>query len=68
VQPKASPLALPHVGSGFSSAGAVRTPHTLDGPTVAPAQASAAPASSKKALNAKKKTHAASKTVMPAQQ
>jgi len=35
VQPREGPIALPHVGTGgFSSANAMRTPKTLDGPTL----------------------------------
>ena len=33
-RPRETPMALPHVGSGFSSANAMRTPKTLDGPTL----------------------------------
>jgi len=33
-RPREIPMALPHVGSGFSSANAMRTPKTLDGPTL----------------------------------
>jgi hypothetical protein len=66
VQPKPTALALPHVAGGFSSAGAVRTPHTLDGPTLAHPQANV---SNKKALDAKKKMLPTIKTALtPAQQ
>ena len=50
VQPQSSLLAAPRAG-GFSSAGAVRTPHTLDGPILTRPQA---PVSSEK-RDAKKK-------------
>jgi len=38
VQPRQTPLVIPHVGGsgGFASANAVRTPKTLDAPTVTP--------------------------------
>ena len=61
VQPKPTALALPHVGGGFSSAGAVRTPHTLDGPTLAQPQTSVSSASHKRSVDAKKKMPPAGK-------
>lgn len=65
VQPKPTALALPHVAGGFSSAGAVRTPHTLDGPTLVHPQANDF---HKRAVDAKKKMPPASKPVVtPAQ-
>jgi hypothetical protein len=65
VQPRPTALALPHVGGGFSSAGAVRTPHTLDGPTLTPPQANV---SDKRTVGAKKKTPPAGKmAVAPVQ-
>lgn len=55
VQPKRMPIALPHAGgAGFSSANAMRTPKTLDAPTVkTPANAGKAPV--KKQADVKKK-------------
>lgn len=58
VQPKPTVLVLPHVAGGFSSAGAVRTPHTLDGPMLAHPQANV---SNKRAVDAKKKMPPVSK-------
>jgi hypothetical protein len=67
VQSKAA-IVVPHVGSGFSSAGAVRTPRTLDGPVLAHPQTNSSSLSRKKAAEAKKKGHAASNAaVAPAQ-
>lgn len=57
VQWHEAPVAIPHVGGlgGFSSANAVRTPKTLDVPTVVP-QRSAERMPVKKHADAKKKT------------
>jgi hypothetical protein len=69
VQPKQAAAAVPHVGSGFSSAGAIRTPHTLDGPMQMHPQASGISASDRKAADAKKRALAAHKLPdTPAQQ
>ena len=67
VQPKPTALALPHVAGGFSSAGAVRTPHTLDGPTLAHPQKDVL---RKRGVDAKKKMPplAEKPAVAPAQQ
>lgn len=50
VQPSQAPIAMPHVGTaaGFSSANAMRTPKTLDTPTVTqPAAQTVTPAAAK---------------------
>lgn len=56
VQPKQAPIAIPHVvgAGGFSSANAMRTPKTLDAPTVT-LRANPESATVKKQTSAKKK-------------
>jgi hypothetical protein len=64
VQPRQAPIAIPHVGGagGFSSANAVRTPKTLDVPTVMLA-ANHKSAAGEKQADGKKKGPRSGKTV-----
>ena len=78
VQPKEVPMALPHVGapSGFSSANAMRTPKTLDGPTLTHPvrthsvtdEGGQTAGSAKKRPEAKKKAAGKAAVTKPAQQ
>ena len=63
VQPRQMPIAIPHLGGagGFSSANAVRTPKTLDAPTVTP-QTNHKSVAGEKQTSGKKKVPRSGKT------